>query len=193
LLADGDRRLVAPRGCDVVDGVAAAADEEQRQVEPAEEADALRVAPHRQLHAAEAVAGERVGAALQHDGLRLEHLHGLAHDRLEQRVVHVGADAGVQGHVHAVVLAGAGADFVDGAGAREEVLVGRDFAVPVERQRHDPVGVQEGVLHAVAVVRVDVDVDDSPEGAEELVDGEHDVVDVAEAGGLAGGRVVHAA
>jgi hypothetical protein len=29
------------------------------------------------------------------------------------------------------------------------------------------------------VVRVDVDVDDSAEGAEELVDGEHDVVDVA--------------
>ncbi len=40
---------------------------------------------------------------------------------------------------------------------------------------------------------VNVDIDDAPEAAEELVYSEHDVIDVAEAIGLARGCMVHVA
>lgn len=48
LLADGNRGLLllAPAGGDMVDGVAAAAEEEQGPVRAAEQADALGVAKH---------------------------------------------------------------------------------------------------------------------------------------------------
>lgn len=62
---------------------------------------------------------------------------------------------------------------------------GKELAVLVERARHDAVGRVEGLLHAVAVMAVNVDVEHARDGAEELQDAEHDVVDEAEPGGLA--------
>ncbi|BAS72907.1 Os01g0586450, partial [Oryza sativa Japonica Group] len=181
--------LIAPAGGDVVDGVAAAAEEEERQVEAADEADALGVAARGQVQLAEPVAGEGVGAALQHDGLRLEHLHHPRHDRLEQPVVLLVADAHAHRHVQRAVAAGALlADVGDGAGAREEAA-----AVLVERHRHHPVRRLEGGLDAVAVVDVDVHVEHAAEVGEQLADGEHDVVHVAEAPRAAAARVVHPA
>ena len=57
------------------------------------------------------------------------------------------------------------------------------FPVLVERHGHDPVRGVEGLLHAVPVVDVDVNVEDSLVVLQELEDGQHDVVDVAEAWG----------
>ena len=51
-------------------------------------------------------------------------------------------------------------------------------------ESHDAVGAVEGLLDAVAVVHVDVDVQDARVDLEQLEDGQHDVVDVAEAGRL---------
>ena len=58
------------------------------------------------------------------------------------------------------------------------------LAVLVEGDGHDPVRGVEGLLHAVPVVDVDVDVEHSLVVLQELEDGQHDVVDVAEARGL---------
>jgi hypothetical protein len=58
--------------------------------------------------------------------------------------------------------------------------------------RHDPVGEVEGLLDAVPVVDVDVDVQHARVHLEQLQDGQHDVVHVAEARGLALLGVVHA-
>ena len=62
--------------------------------------------------------------------------------------------------------------------------MGKYLAVFVEGEGHDAVGGPESLLDAVAVVHVDVDVQHARVVAEELQDGEHDVVDVAEAGGF---------
>ena len=54
----------------------------------------------------------------------------------------------------------------------------------MEGDGHDPVGGVEGLLDAVPVVDVDVDVEDPLVVLEQLEDGQHDVVDVAETRGL---------
>jgi hypothetical protein len=63
----------------------------------------------------------------------------------------------------------------------------------VEGGAHDAVGSVECLLDAVAVVDVDVDVEHARVRAEELEDRQDDVVDVAEARGLALFRVVQPA
>lgn len=63
----------------------------------------------------------------------------------------------------------------------------------MEGAGHDAVGGVEGFFDAVAVVAVDVNVEDAGVGAEELEDAEDDVVDVAEAGGFVLFGVVEAA
>jgi hypothetical protein len=63
----------------------------------------------------------------------------------------------------------------------------------VQRERHDAVARVEGLLDAVAVVDVDVDVEHALVVLEQLEDAEHAVVHVAEARGLALLGVVQAA
>ena len=70
---------------------------------------------------------------------------------------------------------------------------GEVLSVLVEGHGHDAVGGVEGLLDAVAVVDVDVDVEHPLVVLEQLQDGQDDVVDVAEAGGLALLGVVEAA
>ena len=177
--AERQRGLVGPGARHIADGVAAAAEQQQRQVVALHELDAASVALEREVEAAEAVARQRVGAALQHDGVGLIELHHLGHDRLKDGVVDVVVDAVAERKVDGVVLALAGADVAQVAGAREVL------AVLVERDGHDAIGGVEGLLDAVAVVHVDVDVEHALVVLEQLENGEHDVVDVAEAGRLA--------
>ena len=177
--AEGDGGLVGPAAGDVSDGVAAAAEEEEREAVGLEELDAAPVSLEGEIEAAEAVAGEGVGAALEDDGGGLVGLHDFLHDGLEDGLVGVVVDAVADGEVDGVVLAAAGADVLEVAGA------GEVLAVLVEGDGHDAVGGVEGLLDAVSVVDVDVDVEDALVVLEELEDGEHDVVDVAEAGRLA--------
>ena len=65
-----------------------------------------------------------------------------------------------------------------------------EFAVLVEADGHDAVGRPERLLDAVAVVAVDVDVQDARDRAEHFKDAKDDVVDIAEAGCLTLLRVV---
>ena len=84
-----------------------------------------------------------------------------------------------------MVRAGVGvvlwAGLVEAAGAGEE----NRFVVLVEGKRHDAVGGPERLFDAVAMVDVDVDVEDARIRAQHLEDGEDDVVDVAESAGFA--------
>ena len=65
--------LVAPAGGDVVDGVPAATEEQQRRVEAPHEADAAGVAVDGQVQVAEPIAGEPVAATLHHVDARIGH------------------------------------------------------------------------------------------------------------------------
>lgn len=97
-----------------------------------------------------------------------------AEDASEALVVH----AVTAREVNGVVLAVPVADILEVTRTREEL------AVLVERARHDAVGRVEGLLHAIAVVDVNVDVQDALVGLQQLQDAEHAVIHVAEAGSL---------
>ena len=62
----------------------------------------------------------------------------------------------------------------------------------MEGEGHDTIGEVEGLLDAVAVVDVNVDVEDARVHLEQLEDCQHDVVGVAEAARLALFRVMQA-
>jgi len=190
---DEDRGLVGPGARDVARRVAAAADDEQGQAEGLDVRDARAVRLHVQVEAAQPVAAEAVGAALQDDGAGPVRLDAGADDVLEELDVVGVLDAVVERDVDGVVGAGVqrvgGPVGVEGAGAREEVVL----VVLVEGDGEHAVGGPEGLLDAVAVVHVDVDVHDAGVVAEELQDAQDDVVDVAEAAGLGLLGVVQAA
>ena len=135
-----------------------------------------------EVEAAETVAAEGVGAALEDDGGRVVRGDAGADDGFEERDVVGVFDAVVEGHVEGVV--GARVERVGGTGGGERAGAGEEvvFVVFVEGERHDAVAGPECLLDTVAVVDVDVDVEDPGVVAEELEDAEHDVVDVAEAG-----------
>lgn len=140
------------------------------------------------MEPAEPVARERVGAALQHERAGAVEVHHLLHHRLEQPLVRVVVHPVAQRHVDRVVLARPDADVLDVAGAGEE-----EVAVLVKGDGHHAVRREEGLLDAVAVVDVDVQVEHASVHLEQLQDREHDVVDVAEAGRLGSLRVMQPA
>ena len=172
-----------PCARDVAGGVAAPAEEEEWEVEPLAEGDAGAVGGDLEVEGAEAVAGETVGAALEDDGRGTVVLDAFADDRFEEPGVLPVADAVVKRDVESVMGAWVKRVFrasgVDAAGAREE-----GGAELVEGESHDAVGGPECFFYTVAVVDVDVDIEDAGVVAEELEDGEDDIVDVAEAGCL---------
>lgn len=179
-----DGGLVGPGAGDVAGRVAAAADDEEGEVEGFDVGDAGAVGADVEVEAAQAVAAEAVGAALQDDGAGAVGVDAGADDVFEELDVGFVVDAVVEGHVEGVVGAWvervrrAGA--VQAAGAGEEVVL----VVFVEGDGQHAVGRPECLLDAVAVVDVDVDVHDSRVVAEELQHAQDDVVHVTETAGL---------
>lgn len=109
-----------------------------------------------EIEAAEAVRAQRVGAALEHHHRGTIVLHRARDNRLEEAVktlvVHTLAQRHIDGEIAAVALP----DIVHVAGAGEKVA-----AVAVERDRHHTIGEIECLLDAVAVVDVDIDVENA--------------------------------
>ena len=106
-----------------------------------------------QVEASKAVPRERVRARLEYDRIGPVHLHDLGHDGLEELPVVLVIDSVLERDVEAVVLALGVADVIEVARAREvlpELMEGR---------RKDAIRGVERLLHAVAVVDVDVDVE----------------------------------
>ena len=97
--ADADARFVGPQARDVARRVASAAEDQQREVEGLGVGDAGAVGTDVEVEAAEAVAAEGVGAALEDDGGGVVRLHAGADDVAEEFDVLVVVDAVVEGHV----------------------------------------------------------------------------------------------
>ncbi len=142
LLLDEEGGLVGPAAGDVAQCVAAAAEHQQWQAQFLHVLDAFAVAVEAEVEAAEAVGGERVGAALQHNGRRLVVLHNVCDDGLEDEGVVGVVDAVLQRHVHCKVPPAFAANLVHITGTGEEVV-----AVLVEGHRHHAVRQVEGLLN----------------------------------------------
>jgi len=134
------------------------------------------VGPDIEVEATQPVRAEGVRAALQDNGGGAVVIDHGVDDALEQADVVLVVDAVAERDVEGVVFSGAAADVVEVTSTGEEVIL----VVLVEGKGHDAVGGEEGLLDAVAVVHVDVDVEHARVVAQELQDREHDVVDVAE-------------
>mmetsp|Transcript_5354 Transcript_5354/g.15736 ORF Transcript_5354/g.15736 Transcript_5354/m.15736 type:complete len:478 (+) Transcript_5354:47-1480(+) len=167
-------RFVGPAPCDVADGVPAASQHQGGLAEGFHELDAFTMTVQRQVEAAQAVSCERVCAALENNGSGVEDVHDLLDDGLEDLIVRVVIHAFPQRTVHRVVLPRPHADILEVSGAREEV------AVFVEGNCHHSVREVKSLLHAISVVDVNVDVEDSRMVLEELQARDDNVVDVAE-------------
>ena len=92
--------------------------------------------------------------------------------RLFTFIAHV-VDSVPERKVETVVLPPAGPDIPQVSGA------GEVFSVLVEGHSHDPVGGVEGFLHPVAVVNVNIDVENTLVILEQLQDPDYNVVDEA--------------
>ena len=108
----------------------------------------------RQIEFPQAVSGQGVGTALEHDGARAELGDSRVHHRSEDRLVALVIDPVPQRGVEREALARADADVVQRARPGEEAV-----AILVEGDGEDSVRRQEGFFDAVAVVDIDVDVE----------------------------------
>ena len=90
---DGEAGLVGPEAGDVAGGVAAAAEDEEGEAKRLGEGEAGAVRLDVEVEAAEPIAAERVGAALQHDGGGLVDVHARSDDVLEELHVRAVFDA----------------------------------------------------------------------------------------------------
>jgi len=136
------------------------------------------MSPNAKVETSEPIARQRVSTALQNDGTWSESFHHLGDDGTEDGAEGFVVHAIVEGEVDGIILPLGVANIEDVAGA------GEILTELVEADGHDAVGGVEGLLDAVAVVDVNVDVEDALVLLEELEDGKDAVVDVAEAGGL---------
>ena len=134
------------------------------------------------------VARQGVHPDLEHDDVRVER----PHDRQDAAVERLDEGRVVRSHrqrqVHAEAVPLAMADVALEARTWEE----RPPAL-VHRHGHHVAPVVEGVLDTIAVVGVDVEEEDPTTSVGQRQAGEHDVVDVAEAGGARRVGVVEAA
>ena len=141
-----------------------------------------------QIEASQAIAAKRIGAALQYNATGTIALDARFDDRSEHVSVGVVVDAVAQGNVDRIVSTGVLTDFVHRSGARKKIV-----PVLVKRNGHDAIGEIEGLLNAVAVVNVDVDVENARVPFQEFENGDDDVVHVAESGRFVLLRVVKSA
>jgi hypothetical protein len=152
LLSNKLAGLVGPCSGNVSHSVATTAEHNDRYAEALHVLDAVGVACHTQVEAAQSVTRQAVSAALKYDGFRAVVGHDGLDGRLENVLVGLIGDSVAQREVDGVVLARAYTDIAELTGA------GEVLAVFVERDGHDTVGCVEGLFDTIAVVHVDIDV-----------------------------------
>lgn len=127
------------------------------------------MAIHAQVEATQPVARQTITTTLQDNSLRLVVSHDVLDDGLEDGLVGFVGDTIAERVVDSVVLPGADADVAKFACSREVL------SILVERHSHDSVGCVEGLLDAITVVDIDVDVEDALLETEQLQDTKNNV------------------
>jgi hypothetical protein len=124
---------------------------------------------HAEIEAAKAISRQAIAAALENHHVRLVELHNLGDDGLEDGLVRHVVDTVSQRKVDGVVLALADANVSEFASA------GEIFAVLVERRSHYTVRRVKGFLYTIAMVDVNVDIQNSLVEAKKLEDTENNI------------------
>mmetsp|Transcript_23830 Transcript_23830/g.65484 ORF Transcript_23830/g.65484 Transcript_23830/m.65484 type:complete len:225 (-) Transcript_23830:672-1346(-) len=155
--------LVRPAPGHILDLVATATQDQQGHAKGRHELVASCVALDAEVEYAQLVLRQAVCAALEHNGAWLVVLHDLGDDGIKQELVGCIIHAIPQGHVDGVVLASTNANVRGVPSARE-----KGIAMLVERHCHYAVSGEEGLLHTIPMVHIDVHIQHSVVVLEEL-------------------------
>ena len=117
---------------------------------------------HTQIETAQAITRQTVATALENHGLWAIPFHDVLDDGLENALVGNVVDTITEGEVDRVVLALSNADVAKLTGT------GEVLAVLVERNSHDTVSCVEGFFNTIAVVNINVNIENSLLEAEKL-------------------------
>mmetsp|Transcript_21402 Transcript_21402/g.36494 ORF Transcript_21402/g.36494 Transcript_21402/m.36494 type:complete len:229 (-) Transcript_21402:576-1262(-) len=168
--------LISPASCHVFNLVAATAKHQERDPKGGQMPVAGGMPLDAEVEHPQLVLGQAVRAALQHDGPWLVGLHDLVHDGFEKKHIGLVVHAILQGYVHTVVLSRPHTDVSDVSTAWEKIV-----PMLVEGNRHHSICGEEGLLHPVPMVHININVEHSVVILEKLQDREHHVIHVAEA------------
>lgn len=127
------------------------------------------MATHAKVEAAEPITRKTVSATLEDDSLRLVVVHYSLDDGLEDGLVGVVGDTIAKWEIDGVILTNANPNIAQLAGS------GEILSILVEGTGHNSIGSVKGLLDAVAMVDVNVDVEDALLVPEELEDCEDNV------------------
>lgn len=127
------------------------------------------MAIHTQVKAAKSIARQTVTTALQNDSFRLVVLHDVLNNRLEDRTVRRIGNTISERKVDGVVLSLSNTSIPKLTSSREIL------AILVERNSHDTVGGVESLLNTIAMMDIDVDVEDPLFKSKKFENAEDDV------------------
>ena len=137
------------------------------------------MAAHAEIKAPQLVASERVCATLQNDGGRAEPVHNVLNHRTEYRGKRIGINSITKRHVDGVGFAffHAHISHITGPGEKVTKLV--------ERARHHPIRRIKRLFHTISVMHVNVNIQNTRIRAQQLKNGQDNVVGIAKTTGFA--------
>jgi hypothetical protein len=147
--------LIGPSACNIAHRISTATEYKRRDIETLNKGNAVCVPFHAEVEATETVARQAVSTALENYSFRLVVSHHSLDDRFEDRFVCCIIDAISEWKIDSIVLASTNTD-VPKLTSTWKVL-----AILVEGDGHDSVCGIKCFLDAIAVVNVDVDVQDT--------------------------------
>jgi hypothetical protein len=124
---------------------------------------------HTEVEASEPIARQAVASTLQHDRIRFVVFHDGADDWLECALVCLVGDTVTEREVDGVVLSVSDSNVAQLSGA------GEVFAIFMKGNGHDAVGGIECLFYAIAVVHINVNVEDALVEAEKFDDSEDNI------------------
>lgn len=168
-LACQDTGLESPGASDVAHRITPATHDQSRQVKALHEVNAVGVTSHAEVETSQAVARQAVATALENNGLRPVPLHDSLDDRLEDTLVGDIVNAIAEREVDGIVFSLANANVAQFASA------GEVLSVLVEGDRHDTVRGVECLLDAIAMMDINIDIENTLLESQQLQDTEDNI------------------
>lgn len=168
-VAHEDTCLKSPGTCDVAHGIPTASENHRWQVKTLDIVDTVGMPAHTQIEATQAIAGQTVTTTLQDHSLGPIPFHDALDDWLKDALVGDIIDAIAERKVDCIVFTLADTDVAKFAGS------GKVFAIFVERDSHDTISGVKGLFHAVTMMNININVENSLLESEELEDAKNDV------------------
>jgi hypothetical protein len=168
-LTDKNTSFECPGTSDIAHSVATATEDKGWHAESFHKFDAVGVTTHAEVEAAKTVARQAVTATLEDDGFWLVISHDSLDDWLKDGLVGNIINAIAEREVDSVVLALANTDVAKLASAWEVL------SILVERNSHDTVSGVESLLDTIAVMNINVNVENTLFETKELNDAQDDV------------------